>query len=77
MFASRMEGSWGLFNWLRILRRHPALRPLQDKSLCVLEWPSQSPDLNPVKHLWRDLEIAVQQLYLSNLTELKRICREE
>ena len=33
---------------------------LQDKSLNVLEWPSQKPDLNPFEHLWRDLTIAVQ-----------------
>ena len=30
-----------------------------------------------MKHLWRDLKIAVQQSFPSNLTELERICREE
>jgi transposase len=50
---------------------------LRDKSLNVLDWPSQSPDLNPIKHLWRKLKIAVQRRSPSNLTELKRICREE
>ena len=49
---------------------------LRDKSLNVLEWPSQSPDLNLIEHLWRDLNIAVQHSQ-SNLTELERICREE
>jgi hypothetical protein len=49
---------------------------LQDKTLNVPEWPSQSPDLNPIKHLWRDLKIAVQQCSPSNLTELERICKE-
>ena len=50
---------------------------LQDKSLNVLEWPSQSLDLNPIKNLWTDLKIAVQRRSLSNLSELERICREE
>ena len=50
---------------------------LRDKSLNVLVWPSQSPGLNPIKHLWRDLKIAVQRRSPSNLTALERICREE
>jgi hypothetical protein len=33
--------------------------------------------LNQIKHLWRDLKIAVQRCSPSNLTELERICREE
>uniref|UniRef100_A0AAZ3R1J0 Tc1-like transposase DDE domain-containing protein n=1 Tax=Oncorhynchus tshawytscha TaxID=74940 RepID=A0AAZ3R1J0_ONCTS len=50
---------------------------LRDKSLNVLEWPGQRPDLNQTEHLWRDLKIAVQQRPPSNLTNLERICREK
>jgi hypothetical protein len=50
---------------------------LRDKSWKVIEWLSQSPDLNLIEHLWRDVKIAVQQRSPSNLTKLERICREE
>ena len=51
-----------------------ALEWLQDKSLTVLEWPSQSPDLNPIEHLWRDLKMTVHRCFPSNLMELERHC---
>ncbi len=46
---------------------------LHNNSMTVLEWPSQSPDLNPIEHHWRDLKMAVHQRLPSNLTELERI----
>ncbi|CDQ76267.1 unnamed protein product [Oncorhynchus mykiss] len=44
--------------------------------LNVLEWPSQSPDLNPIENLWYDLKIAVHQQNPSNLKELEQFCGE-
>ena len=43
----------------------------------VLERLSQSPDLNLIEYLWRDLKISVQRSSPSNLTEFERIYREE
>uniref|UniRef100_A0A8C4SMH5 Transposase n=1 Tax=Erpetoichthys calabaricus TaxID=27687 RepID=A0A8C4SMH5_ERPCA len=50
---------------------------LQDNSVNVLELPSQSPDLNLVEHLWRDLKMAAHRRFPSNLMELERCCKEE
>ncbi|KAG2465685.1 TCB1 transposase, partial [Polypterus senegalus] len=50
---------------------------IQDNFVNVLEWPSQSPNLNPIEHLWRDLKMAVHRRFLSNLMELERCCKEE
>ena len=50
---------------------------LQDNSVNVLEWPSHSPDLNSIEHLWRDLKMAVHRRSPSNLMELETFCKEE
>ena len=43
----------------------------------VLEWPSQSPDQNPIENLWKDLTSAVHEQLPCKLTELQQFCKEE
>ncbi len=43
----------------------------------VLEWPSQSPDLNPIEMLLHDLKQSIHAWKPSNVAELKQFCKEE
>ncbi len=47
---------------------------LRKKHFKVLEWPSQSPDL---ENLWRELKVRVSQRQPQNITALEEICMEE
>ena len=49
----------------------------RERQINVLGWPSQSPDLNPIENLWRELKIRVQARDPRNLEESKQICRDE
>lgn len=45
---------------------------LRKKHLKVLEWPSQSPDLN-----WRELKVRIAQRQPRNLKDPEKVCMEE
>jgi transposase len=50
---------------------------LKKKHIKVLKWSSQSPDLNPIDNLWRELKLGVATLQPRNLNDLEKICKEE
>ena len=50
---------------------------LKKKRIKVMEWPSQSPDHNPLENLWKELKIWIVQWQPIKLKNLERICKEE
>ena len=58
-------------------RKTSSLPPNGFKKKKVLEWPSQSLNLNPIEMLWYDLKKAVWAQKLSNMAQLKQFCSEK
>ncbi|KAK3567375.1 hypothetical protein QTP86_019891 [Hemibagrus guttatus] len=50
---------------------------LKKNKMKTLEWPSQSPDLNPIEMLWHDLKKVVHAQKPSNVAELQQFCKDE
>ena len=43
----------------------------------VMDWPSMSPDLNPIEHLWGILKQKVEVCKVSNTCQLRNVVMEE
>ncbi len=43
----------------------------------VMDWPSMSPDLNPIEHLWGILKWKVEERKVSNIHQLRNVIMEE
>ncbi len=43
----------------------------------VMKWPSMSPDLNPIEHMWGILKRKVEKHHVSNIQKLRDVIMEE
>ena len=49
---------------------------LSQKKVKILEWPTQSNDLNPIKHLWEELERQQQGICTISKPALRKIAED-
>ena len=52
-------------------------RWFQTNNVRVMDWPPQSPDMNPIENLWGDLKIAVRRHQPTSKAQLKAVLQDE
>lgn len=50
---------------------------MSENGIELLDWPPQSPDLNPIEHLWYILKKNIRRHSISNKQSLKKALKEE
>lgn len=53
------------------------MRWFKDNNIPLLEWPAQSPDLNPIEHLWGILKRKIREHSVTSKTALKNALKDE
>ncbi len=65
---------WAAGQYSNMITTTALLKKLRVK---VMDWPSMSPDLNPIEHLWGILKRKVEEYKVSNINQLQDVVMEE
>ncbi len=67
-------GDWAGGQYSNMITTTALLKKLRVK---VMDWPSMSPDLNPIEHMWGILKWKVEERKISNIHQLHDVVMEE